>query len=141
MPVNDGGTVAGRSPRPFAAGPVAQWLEPAAHNGLVAGSSPAGPTKESVDLSSLADRDHCPNADEGMIRLLAAYIMATIVMRHNDFPKPQPRVEKLASALFGTKRNTGFEPSLAGTTPAETNLRIHLCKSGLFPVQPRGDML
>jgi hypothetical protein len=30
--------------RQFAAGPVAQWLEPAAHNGLVAGSSPAGPT-------------------------------------------------------------------------------------------------
>jgi hypothetical protein len=28
----------------LAAGPVAQWLEPAAHNGLVAGSSPAGPT-------------------------------------------------------------------------------------------------
>src|SRR5215216_1772032 len=27
-----------------AAGPVAQWLEPAAHNGVVAGSSPAGPT-------------------------------------------------------------------------------------------------
>ena len=26
------------------AGPVAQWLEPTAHNGLVAGSSPAGPT-------------------------------------------------------------------------------------------------
>lgn len=25
-------------------GPVAQWSEPAAHNGLVAGSSPAGPT-------------------------------------------------------------------------------------------------
>ncbi len=28
----------------MAAGPVAQWLEPAAHNGLVAGSSPARPT-------------------------------------------------------------------------------------------------
>src|SRR5690349_8371861 len=27
-------------------GPVAQWLEPAAHNGLVAGSSPAGPTTD-----------------------------------------------------------------------------------------------
>src|SRR5271170_4115494 len=26
-------------------GPVAQWSEPAAHNGLVAGSSPARPTK------------------------------------------------------------------------------------------------
>ncbi|MEY9463511.1 hypothetical protein ABH973_003924 [Bradyrhizobium ottawaense] len=34
----------------LAAGPVAQWLEPAAHNGLVAGSSPAGPTKEISDL-------------------------------------------------------------------------------------------
>ncbi len=28
-------------------GPVAQWLEPAAHNGLVAGSSPARPTRAS----------------------------------------------------------------------------------------------
>src|SRR5574337_1152162 len=28
-----------------ATGPVAQWLEPAAHNGLVAGSSPARPTR------------------------------------------------------------------------------------------------
>src|ERR1700693_4371173 len=27
-----------------AVGPVAQWLEPAAHNGLVGGSSPPGPT-------------------------------------------------------------------------------------------------
>jgi hypothetical protein len=27
-----------------AVGPVAQWLEPAAHNGLVPGSSPGGPT-------------------------------------------------------------------------------------------------
>jgi hypothetical protein len=25
-------------------GPVAQWLEPAAHNGLVGGSNPPGPT-------------------------------------------------------------------------------------------------
>jgi hypothetical protein len=34
--------------REFAAGPVAQWLEPAAHNGLVAGSSPAGPTTSMI---------------------------------------------------------------------------------------------
>src|SRR5262245_46643532 len=34
-----------RSPPGWPAGPVAQWLEPAAHNRLVAGSSPAGPTK------------------------------------------------------------------------------------------------
>jgi hypothetical protein len=45
-PVNDAGTVAGHRARPLAAGPVAQWLEPAAHNGLVAGSSPAGPTND-----------------------------------------------------------------------------------------------
>jgi len=32
------------TPLSNAQGPVAQWLEPAAHNGLVAGSSPAGPT-------------------------------------------------------------------------------------------------
>src|SRR5438046_4824517 len=29
---------------PRIAGPVAQWLEPTAHNGLVGGSSPPGPT-------------------------------------------------------------------------------------------------
>jgi hypothetical protein len=29
------------------AGPVAQWLEPTAHNGLVGGSSPPGPTTQS----------------------------------------------------------------------------------------------
>src|SRR5262245_6560902 len=28
-------------------GPVAQWLEPAAHNGLVGGSNPPGPTRPS----------------------------------------------------------------------------------------------
>src|SRR6185369_2777041 len=37
---------ANRQPLASLLGPVAQWLEPAAHNGLVAGSSPAGPTSE-----------------------------------------------------------------------------------------------
>src|SRR3954454_2769589 len=44
------------SQRPLAAGPVAQWLEPAAHNGLVAGSSPAGPT--TLRPSGYAWRSH-----------------------------------------------------------------------------------
>ncbi len=40
-----------------ARGPVAQWLEPTAHNGLVAGSSPAGPTTMSLRLpQGLLDR-------------------------------------------------------------------------------------
>jgi hypothetical protein len=51
--VNDARTVAGRLKRPLAAGPVAQWLEPAAHNGLVAGSSPAGPTSDYSSLLNL----------------------------------------------------------------------------------------
>ncbi len=33
-----------RPPMPSRHGPVAQWLEPAAHNRLVGGSSPSGPT-------------------------------------------------------------------------------------------------
>src|SRR6267378_7338259 len=44
------------SKRQLAAGPVAQWLEPAAHNGLVAGSSPAGPTKEISDVRTTKER-------------------------------------------------------------------------------------
>src|SRR6185295_17736468 len=35
------------SRRPLRAGPVAQWSEPAAHNRLVGGSSPPGPTTHS----------------------------------------------------------------------------------------------
>src|SRR3712207_1240679 len=34
-----------------ARGPVAQWLEPTAHNGLVAGSSPARPTSSYMSPS------------------------------------------------------------------------------------------
>ena len=35
---------------PWRIGPVAQWLEPTAHNGLVGGSSPPGPTTHSPGL-------------------------------------------------------------------------------------------
>ncbi|MEY3551859.1 MAG: hypothetical protein RL735_207, partial [Pseudomonadota bacterium] len=41
--------------RSLGIGPVAQWLEPAAHNGLVAGSSPAGPTIFPARRSSLTE--------------------------------------------------------------------------------------
>ena len=34
------------------AGPVAQWLEPAAHNGLVGGSSPSRPTGDSAEFGA-----------------------------------------------------------------------------------------
>src|SRR5262249_10321889 len=55
-PVNEPRTVADRAARGRpAAGPVAQWLEPAAHNRLVAGSSPAGPTNNFKYLSRLLE--------------------------------------------------------------------------------------
>ena len=37
-------------------GPVAQWLEPAAHNGLVGGSNPPGPTNDFNMLQSVSLR-------------------------------------------------------------------------------------
>ena len=52
----------GEAPRVGAAGsagPVAQWLEPTAHNGLVGGSSPPGPTTQSIvcgDFPSLSEK-------------------------------------------------------------------------------------
>ncbi len=47
-----------RPPRRTAppAGPVAQWLEPTAHNGLVVGSSPTGPTSLFKVSSGTAER-------------------------------------------------------------------------------------
>ena len=39
--------------RPHRGGPVAQWLEPTAHNGLVGGSNPPGPTNDINDLHRL----------------------------------------------------------------------------------------
>ena len=45
-------TVAGRS---FDKGPIAQWLEQSAHNALVPGSSPGGPTKTPVRPARYAD--------------------------------------------------------------------------------------
>ena len=41
-------------------GPVAQWSEPAAHNGLVGGSSPSRPTKlahEWIDRQLTSDEN------------------------------------------------------------------------------------
>jgi hypothetical protein len=58
-PVNGGGTVAGLRKQRLAAGPVAQWLEPAAHNGLVPGSSPGRPT--TLRPSGYAWRSHAEN--------------------------------------------------------------------------------
>ena len=38
-------------PRERPVGPVAQWLEPAAHNGLVGGSNPSRPTSHALVLT------------------------------------------------------------------------------------------
>src|SRR5262249_32628536 len=41
-------------------GPVAQWLEPTAHNGLVGGSNPPGPTTHSRFLPTCGDAPKMP---------------------------------------------------------------------------------
>jgi hypothetical protein len=64
------------APAATPAGPVAQWLEPAAHNGLVAGSSPAGPTIEikglqgPLPLSFLLTARQLSLADQPSARLI-----------------------------------------------------------------------
>jgi hypothetical protein len=61
---------------PSQKGPVAQWLEPAAHNGLVAGSSPAGPTS----LRSRSERRlprRSPKGEGGPARPRASAWQAT----------------------------------------------------------------
>ncbi len=45
-------------------GPVAQWLEPAAHNGLVAGSSPARPTRQNIDIAVFSASLNIPDLSD-----------------------------------------------------------------------------
>ena len=56
-------------------GPVAQWLEPAAHNRLVAGSSPAGPTNDFNNL--------------GLYSETTAAARGPCAVRFLRFPKPR----------------------------------------------------
>src|SRR5882724_1351379 len=55
------------------AGPVAQWSEPTAHNGLVGGSSPPGPTTQSDDQRHFPNgRELCAIAGVARGRLVSA---------------------------------------------------------------------
>jgi hypothetical protein len=49
-------------------GPVAQWLEPAAHNGLVAGSSPARPTSQTIDIILFLSSMNIADISDGCAR-------------------------------------------------------------------------
>src|SRR5690606_7235360 len=54
-------TPARAPPNQVAAGPVAQWSEQGAHNALVGGSSPSGPTRHhKYHLKSLDNSRKCP---------------------------------------------------------------------------------
>jgi hypothetical protein len=68
-------------------GPVAQWLEPAAHNGLVAGSSPARPTSHSQALSHSASS--CESLD----------IFGGFVAGHSAWPRSLPAFLIAAASL------------------------------------------
>src|SRR5271155_1053812 len=75
------------------AGPVAQWLEPAAHNGLVAGSSPARPTRATprgreIEVSQYrsvgrpsrpgSSAAAMPSLDDVAVKQLVAFIRAML---------------------------------------------------------------
>jgi hypothetical protein len=49
-------------------GPVAQWLEPAAHNGLVAGSSPARPTSQILEITLFISSGNIADMSEACAR-------------------------------------------------------------------------
>src|SRR5262245_30517486 len=92
--VKGGRTVAGRPipMRPPAAGPVAQWLEPAAHNGLVAGSSPAGPTISAVVASRPSALLYLTQSSGDMVpaKRSASQFTAAIVLACAARPWPMP---------------------------------------------------
>ena len=95
---------------PCGLGPVAQWLEPAAHNGLVAGSSPAGPTVFSNGLcrSSLPCSptgqwfDQCltsfspePNATSSILKVIWVIVPVHPIKyldAHSEEPRSLPLV-------------------------------------------------
>ena len=80
---------------PVPAGPVAQWLEPAAHNGLVAGSSPAGPTTFAGCVRTTKERfDRRPRATR------------FLPLRTTRFPHPPELIETIRSnsAYSNSKR-------------------------------------
>ena len=77
-------------------GPVAQWLEPAAHNGLVAGSSPARPTKVSLGIASFL----------AFSRKLYATLYATTTIPIKKIAMPGARPDCDArSGLINTNEN------------------------------------
>ena len=62
----------------FAEGPVAQWLERSAHNRLVGGSSPSGPTKhlnwETLGISAKQSHSPCNQGENRTLNSQSLYI-------------------------------------------------------------------
>jgi hypothetical protein len=74
-------------------GPVAQWLEPAAHNGLVGGSSPPGPTTQSARTETFP-------AGAGHAAVLWAFSKGLRSPRHAGSGNGPFRAECLGAADF-----------------------------------------
>ena len=71
-------------------GPVAQWLEPAAHNGLVAGSSPARPTSHALDRACFPES--AISADFSRNWRRAAWCFSSGVAGEENSPSLTPRI-------------------------------------------------
>ena len=79
-------------------GPVAQWLEPAAHNGLVAGSSPARPTTRAFDRAHFPAPVIWPTS-RGVIRDSADQITRRFRQRRRR--RLEKRIDNFLTGLLG----------------------------------------
>ena len=86
------------------AGPVAQWSEPAAHNRLVAGSSPAGPT---INLNDLKQDLRCQATVLARQRLDRP--TANLCSRPNGRAPVWPR-RPIGAHFFATRHTVSKEP-------------------------------
>jgi hypothetical protein len=99
-------------------GPVAQWLEPAAHNGLVGGSSPPGPTTQSRVCGNFPAAGEKP-PDGGMRRERLVSVTCDLDWRaiwgpyclasKSGFPEARPRQQEAGSTIL--------PPTVIGVAP------------------------
>jgi hypothetical protein len=112
-------------------GPVAQWLEPAAHNGLVAGSSPARPTSPvfAIDFVGFLRwrRRLAPQVrdDGGSVRGVSVRPVFRVSAKPTDSRHigGRGRIEAVAYGAYGSNsvaRNCSAKPRPISTSPNAT---------------------
>lgn len=109
-------------------GPVAQWLEPTAHNGLVGGSSPPGPTTQSCRSENFPKMYECPRiggpcrSDFVSVRLLRR----SSAVFHRSVSAGQNTVSRMD---FWCLLGNGFESYVPGSSKNSFDMIVCLLRS------------